>query len=271
MASCLIAGQFSVFAAPETIPLPEHPRPDFERAAWLNLNGPWQFRFDKDDAGLNAKWFESKETFPQTIVVPFPWGAPLSKLADEAPIGWYARTLRAPENWQGQRVFLVIGAWPIFGFLGGEWLLFWFLFRKHHRGEDRVLDAVLDQVPATPQRRAGWLARRFPPMNTYARVGVIAATVLAIAVIGIGLLGRFANVGPPVPTPSLVVSPSPVANPLAGTWLAPDATCTQQIATIEAAGYTAEQMTSAGFDPIPFIKIVHPPEAFTLSVRGAAG
>jgi len=34
-------------------------------------------------------------------------------------------------------VFLVIGAWPIFGFLGGEWMLFWFLFRKHHRGDDR--------------------------------------------------------------------------------------------------------------------------------------
>jgi len=35
-------------------------------------------------------------------------------------------------------VFLVIGAWPIFGFLGGEWLLFWVLFRKHHRGDDRA-------------------------------------------------------------------------------------------------------------------------------------
>src|SRR5688572_23462482 len=35
-------------------------------------------------------------------------------------------------------VFVLIGAWPIFGFLGGEWLLFWFLFRKHHRGDDRA-------------------------------------------------------------------------------------------------------------------------------------
>lgn len=35
-------------------------------------------------------------------------------------------------------VFLVMGAWPIFGFLGGEWLLFWFLFRKNHRGDDRA-------------------------------------------------------------------------------------------------------------------------------------
>jgi uncharacterized membrane protein len=35
-------------------------------------------------------------------------------------------------------VFLAIGAWPIFGFLGGEWLLFWFLFRRHHSGDDRA-------------------------------------------------------------------------------------------------------------------------------------
>jgi len=37
-------------AAPE-IPLPEHPRPDLERAEWVNLNGPWSFRFDPADAG----------------------------------------------------------------------------------------------------------------------------------------------------------------------------------------------------------------------------
>jgi len=35
-------------------------------------------------------------------------------------------------------VFLMLGAWPIFGFLGGEWLLFWLLFRRHHRGDDRA-------------------------------------------------------------------------------------------------------------------------------------
>ena len=27
---------------------------------------------------------------------------------------------------------------------------------------DHVLDAVLDQLPATPQRRPGWSARRIP-------------------------------------------------------------------------------------------------------------
>jgi hypothetical protein len=33
--------------ATATVPLPEHPRPDFERAEWANLNGEWQFRFDR--------------------------------------------------------------------------------------------------------------------------------------------------------------------------------------------------------------------------------
>ena len=118
---------------------------------------------------------------------------------------------------------------------------------------DRVLDLVLDQIPATPQRRAGWLARRFPIMNSYARLGLVAAAALAAAIVGIGILGRSPNVGPPVSTPSFSASfsasPTPAANPLAGAWVAPDATCTQMIAAIEASGYTAEQMTSAGFDP----------------------
>ena len=47
----------AVAAGGESIPLPEHPRPDFQRSPWRNLNGPWQFRFDADDAGLKEKWF----------------------------------------------------------------------------------------------------------------------------------------------------------------------------------------------------------------------
>ena len=37
-----------------TIPLPEHPRPDFVRETFFNLNGVWQFAFDDDDQGLAA-------------------------------------------------------------------------------------------------------------------------------------------------------------------------------------------------------------------------
>ena len=68
------------------IPLPEHPRPDWERAQWQNLNGNWQFAFDSLDQGQTEKWQEGRYAFPQTIAVPFPWGSKLSGVADKADI-----------------------------------------------------------------------------------------------------------------------------------------------------------------------------------------
>ncbi|HEY1055212.1 MAG TPA: hypothetical protein VGE24_08760, partial [Emticicia sp.] len=57
-------------SAQETIPLPEHPRPDFERANWQNLNGNWAFEFDKNDVGVTQKWHSSAKPFTKTISVP---------------------------------------------------------------------------------------------------------------------------------------------------------------------------------------------------------
>ena len=34
------------------IPLPEHPRPDFKRPQWINLNGTWEFKFDSNNICL---------------------------------------------------------------------------------------------------------------------------------------------------------------------------------------------------------------------------
>ena len=57
------------------IPLPEHPRPDFKRPMWENLNGVWDFKFDKENNGLDKKWYLSENTkFDKKIIVPFPWG-----------------------------------------------------------------------------------------------------------------------------------------------------------------------------------------------------
>ena len=38
-----------------------YPRPDFERnpLRWESLNGPWDFIFDDEDAGLSARWHQS--------------------------------------------------------------------------------------------------------------------------------------------------------------------------------------------------------------------
>jgi hypothetical protein len=108
-------------ARAQDIPLPEHPRPDFERSAWMNLNGRWEFRFDAADEGMRAAWEKGGTAFPLAITVPFPWGSKLSGVPDTAKIGWYARTIEVPSRWQGQRVFLVIGAsdWQTTAWLDG--------------------------------------------------------------------------------------------------------------------------------------------------------
>ena len=74
---------------------------------------------------------------------------------------------------------------------------------------DRVLDAVLDQVPATPQRRHWWSAWRFDPLNTYAKLLAGAAAIVVVVLVGYQFLPR--NGGPggqpttaPSPTPSLL-------------------------------------------------------------------
>jgi hypothetical protein len=109
-------------ASAEPIPLPEHPRPDAERAEWINLNGAWQLAFDSADTGEAERWYADANTFDRRITVPFPWGSPLSGVQDEADIAWYRRTVTVPEAWQGRRVFLVVGAcdWHTKGWLDGQ-------------------------------------------------------------------------------------------------------------------------------------------------------
>ena len=109
-------------ARTESIPLPEHPRPDFERADWLNLNGTWEFRFDPDNAGEGAGWTAGAVEFPERIRVPFPWGSPLSGVSNRADLAWYRRAITVPEAWRGRRVFLVVGAcdWLTRGWLDGQ-------------------------------------------------------------------------------------------------------------------------------------------------------
>jgi hypothetical protein len=105
------------------IPLPEHPRPDFMRAEWLNLNGQWDFRFDASNTGETGKWF-SGTSFDKKIMVPFPWGSNLSGVKDEADIAWYSRKIEVPAGWQGKQVFIIFGAsdWKTKAWLDGNLL-----------------------------------------------------------------------------------------------------------------------------------------------------
>jgi hypothetical protein len=97
------------------LPHAEHPRPDFRREPWVNLNGVWSFDFDPKDEGEAERWFEpAKHQFGRQITVPFPWESKLSGIDDTKyqGVAWYARevTLPAGEGWNGKNAWLIVGA-----------------------------------------------------------------------------------------------------------------------------------------------------------------
>ena len=95
------------------VPRPEHPRPDFQRPTFYNLNGAWQFAFDDEDAGLQEKWMVPGKALPLTIQVPFCYQSKASGIGptDEIhPIVWYRRSFQVPADMEGKRILLRFGA-----------------------------------------------------------------------------------------------------------------------------------------------------------------
>jgi len=95
-----------------TIPRPEHPRPDFARRDWLTLNGAWEFEFDDADRGLAEGWDRGTRVLTRTISVPFAYQAPLSGIGDEAvhEVVWYRRSVTLPASFAERRAVLRFGA-----------------------------------------------------------------------------------------------------------------------------------------------------------------
>ena len=129
------------------IPRPEYPRPDRQRGLiegvdWLNLNGPWQFRFDPERRGHDEQWFGTDgPDWREQIIVPFCWESlaawgeadaagndnyyatrvflkPLEvtrenhRIAERHEVGWYRRHIEIPDShhWRHHRVILTVGA-----------------------------------------------------------------------------------------------------------------------------------------------------------------
>lgn len=89
------------------------------------------------------------------------------------------------------------------------------LHENRHEDASRLAGVVLDQVDTIPQRRAGWLAWRTPPMNKFLTIGVGAAAVVVLALfIGSRLVGPSGGVGAPggQATPTPEVTPTPAAS-----------------------------------------------------------
>jgi hypothetical protein len=81
---------------------------------------------------------------------------------------------------------------------------------------DHVLDAVLDQIPATPQRRATWWrVQRYFEMNKFVVIGLAtAAAIVVLALIGLNLIPG-AGPGPggePSVAPSAATTPTAFSN-----------------------------------------------------------
>lgn len=93
------------------IPRKEYPRPQFERATWVNLNGEWDFTFDFSDSGLE-RGLPRATSFDKKILVPFCPESSLSGVEYKDFINhlWYHRELNIPQDWTGKNVLLNFGA-----------------------------------------------------------------------------------------------------------------------------------------------------------------
>jgi hypothetical protein len=184
-------------------PRPEYPRPDRQRGTmegidWLNLNGPWQFRFDRHRRGIEEEWFRPDEVeWREQIIVPFCWESlaawgegdaagnenyyatrvflnPLEvnasnhRSAPRYEVGWYRRLLEVPNNpaWEGKRVILTIGAADFFTdcWCNGQHL-------GHHEGGytpfEFDLTDTLGEPGADGKRRALLVFRVEDPMDNH--------------------------------------------------------------------------------------------------------
>jgi len=175
-------------------PRPEYPRPDRQRGTleginWLNLNGPWEFRFDREKRGVEEGWhLPDPIEWREQIIVPFCWESlaawgegdaagnenyyatrvflnPLSvtranhRSAPRYEVGWYRRRIEIPNQpaWNGKRVILTIGASDFFtdGWCNGRHL-------GHHEGGYTPFEFDLTEALTElgDGRRSGWLVLR---------------------------------------------------------------------------------------------------------------
>ncbi len=86
--------------------LPEYPRPQLERADWINLNGEW-------DYAIKSKGQAEPATYDGKILVPFAIESSLSGVMKE--VGeknelWYRREFTIPSSWKNKNIKLNFGA-----------------------------------------------------------------------------------------------------------------------------------------------------------------
>ena len=89
-----------------SIPRPEHPKPQWMRNKWLNLNGEWEFEIDNARCGCYHDFSSPDHRLSDTIIVPFCPESQLSGIAhtDFMRGVWYKRKVILPKIETGVRV-----------------------------------------------------------------------------------------------------------------------------------------------------------------------
>ncbi|MBP3318034.1 MAG: beta-glucuronidase [Alistipes sp.] len=129
-------------------PRAEYPRPQFERDAWVNLNGEWSFTLDLSNSGADRNFYSSKG-FDGKINVPFAAESKLSGVAytDFINSVWYQREIQVPAEWSGKNIKLNFGA----VYYKSEYYIDGKFVGRHYGGSDSfsfdITDFVADGKP----------------------------------------------------------------------------------------------------------------------------
>jgi len=106
------------------IPRSEHPKPQFQRDSWMNLNGQWSFEFDESKSGQARNLQAVGTPLSGTITVPF---CPESKLSGVAQTDfhngvWYKRTVNLTAQQAAGRTVLHFGAvdYECYAYVNGQ-------------------------------------------------------------------------------------------------------------------------------------------------------
>ena len=94
------------------IPRSEHPKPQFMRDTWMNLNGSWAFEIDQSRSGEYRGLHKADATLGREIIVPFCPESDLSGVGYKDFINgvWYQKKVTLTEAQCAGRVFLHFGA-----------------------------------------------------------------------------------------------------------------------------------------------------------------
>jgi hypothetical protein len=147
---------------------PEYPRPQLVRAAWLNLNGLWEYSIaPKAENAPGGQWSDK-------ILVPFPIESALSgvmkRVTPEQKL-WYRRQFAVPADWSGKRISLHFGAvdWETTVFVndkqvgthrgGYDPFSFDITDALAESGSQTIVVAVCDPTDAGPQPRGKQVRR----------------------------------------------------------------------------------------------------------------